>query len=181
MPATPKRRAEAATDSPKSTKRARVSAKSEADAVASSPRRSVRSKTVSKLEVPEEDVIVEREVTEVKTTTPKKSKAQVNPQKTGKEAEKPQKAAVAKEVKEVKTIVKQKGKVKEEVQEVKNVVKEVNEEPVADGKKPAKQKRKTKEEKEAEMIPLAARTQGLKMFIGAHVSGAGGAFSSTVL
>ncbi|MCJ1313639.1 hypothetical protein MMC25_007318 [Agyrium rufum] len=37
-----------------------------------------------------------------------------------------------------------------------------------------KRHRKSKEEKEAEMIPLAARTAGLKMFIGAHVSGAGG-------
>jgi hypothetical protein len=31
-------------------------------------------------------------------------------------------------------------------------------------------KRKTKEEKEAEAMPLAARTSGLRMFIGAHVS-----------
>jgi hypothetical protein len=31
-------------------------------------------------------------------------------------------------------------------------------------------KRKTKEEKEAEAMPLAARTRGLRMFIGAHVS-----------
>ena len=37
-----------------------------------------------------------------------------------------------------------------------------------------KQKRKSKEEKAAEMVPLAARTKGLKMFIGAHVSAAGG-------
>lgn len=37
-----------------------------------------------------------------------------------------------------------------------------------------KSKRKTKEEKEAEAMPLAARTKGLAMFIGAHVSSAGG-------
>lgn len=45
----------------------------------------------------------------------------------------------------------------------------------------APKKRKTKEEKEAEAMPLAARTavSSLKkaMYIGAHVSGAGGAFT----
>lgn len=41
-------------------------------------------------------------------------------------------------------------------------------------KKPAKKGRKTKEEKEAEAMPLAVRTQGLKMFVGAHVSAAKG-------
>lgn len=57
------------------------------------------------------------------------------------------------------------------------VVKEDPGEPSADGepaKKPAKKKRKTKEEKEAENMPLAARTIGHKLFIGAHVSSAGG-------
>ncbi|KAL8857157.1 MAG: hypothetical protein Q9198_010735 [Flavoplaca austrocitrina] len=38
--------------------------------------------------------------------------------------------------------------------------------------KKAKGKRKTKQEKEAEAMPLAVRTTGLRMFIGAHVSGA---------
>ena len=42
----------------------------------------------------------------------------------------------------------------------------------------AKRVRKTKEQKEAEMLPLAARTEGLRMFIGAHVSGAGGVQNS---
>jgi AP endonuclease-1 len=42
--------------------------------------------------------------------------------------------------------------------------------------KPAKAKRKTKEEKEAEAMPLAARTIGHKLFIGAHVSSAGGQY-----
>lgn len=37
-----------------------------------------------------------------------------------------------------------------------------------------KRKRKTKEEKEAEAMPIAARTTGLRMFVGAHVSGAKG-------
>ena len=40
--------------------------------------------------------------------------------------------------------------------------------------KKAKRKRKTKEEKEAEAMPIAARTAGLRMFVGAHVSGAKG-------
>ncbi|KAL8675067.1 MAG: hypothetical protein Q9168_000550 [Polycauliona sp. 1 TL-2023] len=40
--------------------------------------------------------------------------------------------------------------------------------------KKTKAKRKTKEEKEAEAMPLAARSTGLRMFIGAHVSGAKG-------
>lgn len=35
-------------------------------------------------------------------------------------------------------------------------------------------KRQTKEEKVSEMMPLAARTNGLKMFVGAHVSSAKG-------
>ncbi|MCJ1436887.1 hypothetical protein MMC27_006269 [Xylographa pallens] len=37
-----------------------------------------------------------------------------------------------------------------------------------------KRPRKTKEEKELEAMPLATRTQGLRMYIGAHVSGAKG-------
>ncbi|KAL8771898.1 MAG: hypothetical protein Q9209_002836 [Squamulea sp. 1 TL-2023] len=40
--------------------------------------------------------------------------------------------------------------------------------------KKIKGKKKTKEEKEAEAMPLAARSIGLRMFIGAHVSGAKG-------
>ncbi|KAK8206676.1 DNA-(apurinic or apyrimidinic site) lyase [Zalaria obscura] len=45
-------------------------------------------------------------------------------------------------------------------------------EPIVEKK--VKRKRKTKEEKEAEAMPLAARTVGHKMFVGAHVSSAGG-------
>ena len=40
--------------------------------------------------------------------------------------------------------------------------------------KKIKRKRKTKEERELEAMPLAVRTDGLRMFIGAHVSGAKG-------
>lgn len=43
--------------------------------------------------------------------------------------------------------------------------------------KKVRRKRKTKEEKEAEAMPLAARTAGLKMYVGAHVSSAKGLFS----
>lgn len=52
------------------------------------------------------------------------------------------------------------------------------EEPAEEAKKPAAKKRKTKAGKEDENMPLAARTaiSSLKkaMYIGAHVSGAGG-------
>ena len=44
--------------------------------------------------------------------------------------------------------------------------------------KKLKRHRKTKEEKEAEAMPLAARALGLRMYIGAHVSGAKGVFYS---
>ncbi|KAK5168615.1 DNA-(apurinic or apyrimidinic site) lyase [Saxophila tyrrhenica] len=46
--------------------------------------------------------------------------------------------------------------------------------------KKVKRKRKTKEEKEAEAMPLAARTVGHKLYIGAHVSSAGGVHNSVV-
>ncbi|RHZ56966.1 hypothetical protein CDV55_103582 [Aspergillus turcosus] len=39
-------------------------------------------------------------------------------------------------------------------------------------------KRKTKKEKEIEMVPLRARTQGLRMCVGAHVSAAKGVFNA---
>lgn len=40
----------------------------------------------------------------------------------------------------------------------------------SDSKPKQTRKRKTKEQKDAEAMPLAARTKGLKMFVGAHVS-----------
>jgi len=45
-------------------------------------------------------------------------------------------------------------------------------------KKPVKRVKKTKEEKEAELLPLAPRTVGSKIFIGAHVSASGGMSNS---
>ena len=64
---------------------------------------------------------------------------------------------------------KRKTKVKEEDEEVQDS---------EEGQKKVKRKRKTKEEKELEAMPLAVRTDGLRMFIGAHVSGAKGWFFS---
>ena len=46
--------------------------------------------------------------------------------------------------------------------------------------KKTKQKRKTKEEKAAERMPLAPRTFGHKLFIGAHVSASGGQYPRTL-
>ena len=60
---------------------------------------------------------------------------------------------------------KRKAKVKEEDEEVQEG---------EGGQKKAKRKRKTKEEREIEAMPLAIRTDGIRMFIGAHVSGAKG-------
>ncbi|KAF6228300.1 hypothetical protein HO133_008030 [Letharia lupina] len=62
-----------------------------------------------------------------------------------------------------------KTKVKEEDEEVQEG---------GEGQKKTKRKRKTKEEKEIEAMPLATRTDGLRMFIGAHVSGAKGVHNS---
>ncbi|KAI9701847.1 MAG: hypothetical protein M1836_001191 [Candelina mexicana] len=57
----------------------------------------------------------------------------------------------------------------------KKKIKEEDEEAVIPGEpKKVKKKRKTKEEKELEAMPIAARSTGLKMFIGAHVSAAKG-------
>ena len=42
--------------------------------------------------------------------------------------------------------------------------------------KRAKKKRKTKKQKAAEVMPLASRTVGHKLFIGAHVSASGGQY-----
>lgn len=46
--------------------------------------------------------------------------------------------------------------------------------------KPVKKGKKTKEEKEAEAMPLAPRTQGLRMFVGAHVSAAKGQYLNSI-
>ena len=48
-------------------------------------------------------------------------------------------------------------------------------------KKKVQRKRKTKEDLEAEAMPLAVRTVGSKLLVGAHVSGAGGLVAYTKL
>jgi AP endonuclease-1 len=62
----------------------------------------------------------------------------------------------------------------------KTAKKAVKDESGDEGEKKEKvtKKRKTKEEKEAEAMPIAARTVGHKLFIGAHVSSAGGVQNS---
>ena len=59
----------------------------------------------------------------------------------------------------------------EEVTEVDAVVAGTDEDVAV---KKVRRKRKTKEEKEAEAMPIAARSIGAKLFVGAHVSAAGG-------
>lgn len=54
------------------------------------------------------------------------------------------------------------------------LLKEEEVEPADDATKKVKRRRKTKEEKEAEAMPLAGRTNGMRMFVGAHVSSAKG-------
>ena len=54
------------------------------------------------------------------------------------------------------------------------LLKEEDTEATKEAPKKVKRHRKTKEEKEAEAMPLAARTNDLRMFIGAHVSAAKG-------
>ncbi len=74
---------------------------------------------------------------------------------------------------DVKPIVKGKKRRKVEVKGIENVAAEEGDEGDVVEKK-VKRKRKTKEEKEAEAMPLAVRTVGHKLYIGAHVSSAGG-------
>lgn len=71
----------------------------------------------------------------------------------------------------VKLLPKGRARKKSEVKEEEPFEEESNAKAV---EKPVKKKRKTKEEKEAEAMPLSARTVGHKLFIGAHVSSAGG-------
>ena len=169
MPATPKRKADTTALSPKSPKRVRINEEKEVNTTALTPRRSTRTKTVTKLKEPGQEAVVEELVATVKKTIPRKGKTQVKPEI----LEKVQEDSVKKNKPENKTAKTSQATKIIETGEV--------EELQTDGKKPTKQKqkRKTKEEKEAEMIPLATRSQGLKMFIGAHVSGAGGLLSST--
>lgn len=71
---------------------------------------------------------------------------------------------------ETKLIVRKRRKATEE--EIVEAEEKTNEKESASHK--TKRKRKTKEEKDVEAMPLAARSNGLRMFIGAHVSAAKG-------
>ncbi|KAJ5662698.1 DNA-(apurinic or apyrimidinic site) lyase 1 [Penicillium macrosclerotiorum] len=55
---------------------------------------------------------------------------------------------------------------------------EIKAAPTTQKPKTSKRGKKSKEEKDAEAMPLAPRTQGLRMFVGAHVSAAKGVFNS---
>ena len=85
-------------------------------------------------------------------------------------------AEVAEENKSLKPTSKRQPRKKVEVKEEEIKAKEDEAPATAAVANPAKKKRKTKEEKEAEAMPLAARTIGHKLFIGAHVSSAGGQY-----
>ena len=100
-------------------------------------------------------VKVEEAEIEVGEPSPKKTKHRKATETAGDEAS-PKKAQ-------------RKNKVKEEDEEVQDG---------EEGQKKIKRKRKTKEEKELEAMPLAVRTDGLRMLVGAHVSGAKGWFFS---
>ncbi|KAL4784324.1 xylose isomerase-like protein [Aspergillus varians] len=65
----------------------------------------------------------------------------------------------------------------EEVKQEDSIVKdEVDEKPQTATKTP--KKRRSKKEQAADIMPLRARTQGLRMHVGAHVSAAGGVFNA---
>lgn len=88
------------------------------------------------------------------------------------------------EVSDGDTLRRRKRQAKEVPKKIKKVVeqdtdtKDENKEIDGDTPKKVKRKRKTKEEKEAEAMPLASRTIGLRMFVGAHVSIAKGVQNS---
>ncbi|EOD46765.1 putative dna-(apurinic or apyrimidinic site) lyase 1 protein [Neofusicoccum parvum UCRNP2] len=116
----------------------------------------------------------EEEIEQVTKTTPKKRAAAQDSKKAGVKKEAKVKAEVEAEVEikpvaDKKTGKKTKAKVKAEEEELKAE----DQDDGATAKKTPR-KRKTKEEKEADMVPLAARTVGSKLFVGAHVSAAGG-------
>ncbi|KAL0257706.1 DNA-(apurinic or apyrimidinic site) lyase [Diplodia seriata] len=166
--ATPAVKAETSTTKPRGRKRDSEPATSSVKRA----KRATRGAQPSYAEESEEDQ--EEEVTQ--STPRKRSAAQNGKKSTIKKEVKVKAEAEAKEAVEAAAeenpARKIKAKVKAEAEE------EVREEG-QDGEdgtaiKKTTRKRKTKEEKEAEMLPLAARTVGSKLFVGAHVSAAGG-------
>ena len=83
------------------------------------------------------------------------------------------------------TVIEERSGTEKTSKEVRGAKKEVTiakkiAKPIEDSAGKGKRHRKTKEEKEAEAMPLAARTNGLRMFIGAHVSCAKGACHTSI-
>ncbi|MCJ1446558.1 MAG: hypothetical protein MMC23_007063 [Stictis urceolatum] len=175
MPRSSKRQAEAA-ESPRSSKRSRAAVtevKEQVTDTSKSPSgRLKRTRVTAK--------VAAADGTEIVTKVEKEVPQEKSPRKKlGKPTAKAEVKVVAAKDKEIEKVVAEKAKGKKGTIKVEETHSAVDTEP--DDKaaaKPAKKKRKTKEEKEAEMIPLAARTKGLRMFIGAHVSGAGGVHNS---
>jgi AP endonuclease-1 len=133
---------------------------------ASPVRRSKRQRSTINLK--EQSSSDESEGEDDKKVTPAKTK---QTKKTGtpsstKKIESPE----AKAVSDVKSVYKEPTEVKAEDETVASTQKAKS--------TPAKRGKKTKEQKESEAMPLAPRTQGLKMFVGAHVSAAKGVFNS---
>ena len=81
----------------------------------------------------------------------------------------------------IKAKKKTKTKIKKESVDIDGEEGKVHTEEAPDTPKKVKRKRKTKEEKDAEAMPIAARTTGLRMFVGAHVSGAKGRSQRSIL
>lgn len=115
-----------------------------------------------KLEVKEEE---EDQVNEVSPIKFKRKRKGLGEEETGKEVREPLTDERAPKTTKRKRQTKQERAGEEEEED------RVGEE---GSPKKLKRKRKTKEEKEAEAMPLAARTTSLRMYIGAHVSGAKG-------
>lgn len=114
-----------------------------------------RTKTEESVKV--EEVVGATEIKSPNTTSRKRKIEKLS-------IEEEEKVEISKDVDDIPTKPKQRKKTKRE-EDIKEGEERLE--------KPTR-KRKTKEKKESEVMPLAARTNGLKMFVGAHVSSAKG-------
>ncbi|MCJ1249255.1 hypothetical protein MMC30_006478 [Trapelia coarctata] len=130
--------------------------------------------------VTQEAAITESPITVKKTTATIVKEEEVEALNSPKGSRKSKKAGPAVAIKEEEVDVAESPKKSRKVKktEVTALLKEEDVVAADDAPKKVKRHRKTKEEKEAEAMPLAARTNGLRMFIGAHVSGAKGVHNS---
>ncbi|KEF52173.1 AP endonuclease 1 [Exophiala aquamarina CBS 119918] len=126
----------------------------------------VKEQVENKAESTRNGSLILEETEEVKISVKKSPALRLKTQKASK-ADPEDEQDLVKE--ETQTKAKRKGKPKQSLEE----------EGDEDETKP-KKKRKTKEEKEAEAMALAARTTGLKMFVGAHTSVAKGVENSVM-